>query len=737
MASIAPFNRRQWASQSLRVTAKELSIVSARGKSTAIAERFSKYQMAAEEGNAEKKKMVAEPLPSTVLSGNLSVLKKRWEQQQQQQQQPSTSHRPQPQTTPCRPAKLQNHLSQSAGPKPRPASQIDTQPDTLKSTKLSQDEDDEPADPEISEPTFNHLQSAQLKDLTDMEAKPSRDLEGQPRAAEVPDSEKPSVPLNSLKKMFEKGENQADKVSRDQTSRGISGDTGNMEQLLGDESLAESTPLRDRMALYKAAVSKQDVSPMLSDHPDGFSGKQKENVPPFTLDTSPESEPNSRKGFTAETNGSATDSTPPSSHKDPSQPKTPRNFRLPVRETCVTCLKTVYPLERLVANQHVYHSSCFRCSHCNTKLSLVNYASLHNNIYCKPHFSQLFKAKGNYDEGFGHRPHKELWESKGEDGDTSPESNTQTKSNIQSPASDLESPSVEDSPLAKVNVLKATMEALGQGSPEKADRPTETRRLKISWPPRTEPEDSRNVAATSTEVCAASKPIRAKWPPEEDSPSSPPEHAKEVPCLHRSTSLKERSIPFTVAGETGNTPPEAKNQSPPPAVDDGQLSPEATSMELQHSGQSSHSQTPTEDGCVDVHASSGEEEEEEQETKGEDLTDHRLTNEEDDAPVEQTEQQEEEGDENMEEEDGGVLEEELAPLKSQETPAEPTTMSSPDGEVESSRSPQDVGFWDSEEMDDKGELEQQEALTVEEMIKRNRYYEDEEDEEDEEEEEDE
>uniref|UniRef100_A0A3B3X8X4 LIM zinc-binding domain-containing protein n=1 Tax=Poecilia mexicana TaxID=48701 RepID=A0A3B3X8X4_9TELE len=83
-------------------------------------------------------------------------------------------------------------------------------------------------------------------------------------------------------------------------------------------------------------------------------------------------------------------------------------------ETCVSCQKTVYPLERLVANKDVYHSSCFRCSHCNTKLSLVNYASLHNNIYCKPHFCQLFKAKGNYDEGFGHRPHKELWESKGE-----------------------------------------------------------------------------------------------------------------------------------------------------------------------------------------------------------------------------------------------------------------------------------------------------------------------------------
>lgn len=40
---VGSFNRRPWASQSLRVTAKELSIVGPRGKNTAIAERFSKY----------------------------------------------------------------------------------------------------------------------------------------------------------------------------------------------------------------------------------------------------------------------------------------------------------------------------------------------------------------------------------------------------------------------------------------------------------------------------------------------------------------------------------------------------------------------------------------------------------------------------------------------------------------------------------------------------------------------
>ncbi|GAA6097280.1 LIM domain and actin-binding protein 1 isoform X1, partial [Tachysurus ichikawai] len=36
-----PFSRKQWSSQSLRITARELSLVSTRGKNNAIAERFS------------------------------------------------------------------------------------------------------------------------------------------------------------------------------------------------------------------------------------------------------------------------------------------------------------------------------------------------------------------------------------------------------------------------------------------------------------------------------------------------------------------------------------------------------------------------------------------------------------------------------------------------------------------------------------------------------------------------
>lgn len=44
--------------------------------------------------------------------------------------------------------------------------------------------------------------------------------------------------------------------------------------------------------------------------------------------------------------------------------------------------------------------------------SLGSFAALHGEFYCKPHFQQLFKSKGNYDEGFGRKQHKELWNAK-------------------------------------------------------------------------------------------------------------------------------------------------------------------------------------------------------------------------------------------------------------------------------------------------------------------------------------
>ncbi|XP_077581835.1 LIM domain and actin-binding protein 1-like isoform X2 [Stigmatopora nigra] len=425
--------------------------------------------------------------------------------------------------------------------------------------------------------------------------------------------------------------------SREQSPRGKA-NRAKMEEILGDGSLEDSTPLRDRMALYQAAISKQEATPVATDLQESFDGKQKENVPPFSLDTSPEAEPPSvRRSFIAENNDGE-------NAVNFSPVKTPRSFCLPTREPCVSCQKTVYPLERLVANQQVFHSACFRCCHCNTKLSLANYASLHNNVYCKPHFCQLFKAKGNYDEGFGHRPHKELWESKAEAGETSP-----PRATAGHRASDA---NVEDSPIAKVNVLTANMEALGQGSTEKSDRPPEARRLKISWPPQPENDEGLDdvQAILATPSDGAGKSIRAKWPPEDSSP--PPEQPAEAfsPGCDPET---EKERPGT--DESG------KKSQDVPGKDGGDA--------------------PEKDG----------ENAEGAELEG---SDAEVVREDDDETDETDEKEEDQW--------------------------EP--------EKEASRSPQDVGFWEGEgeegEGDEKAELE----MSVEEMIKQNRYLDEEEDE---------
>ncbi|KAH1055445.1 hypothetical protein J1N35_033510 [Gossypium stocksii] len=65
-------------------------------------------------------------------------------------------------------------------------------------------------------------------------------------------------------------------------------------------------------------------------------------------------------------------------------------------EKCATCGKTAYPLEKVTVEGQSYHKSCFKCSHGGCSLSPSNYAALEGILYCKHHFSQLFKEKGSY-----------------------------------------------------------------------------------------------------------------------------------------------------------------------------------------------------------------------------------------------------------------------------------------------------------------------------------------------------
>jgi len=93
-------------------------------------------------------------------------------------------------------------------------------------------------------------------------------------------------------------------------------------------------------------------------------------------------------------------------------------------EKCAGCGKTVYATERIVVedkeDKQTFHKTCLKCSHCQVVLTLGNYASQGGVVYCKPHFKQLFAAKGNYDEGFGKEKHTKKWSDK--DGEESHES---------------------------------------------------------------------------------------------------------------------------------------------------------------------------------------------------------------------------------------------------------------------------------------------------------------------------
>lgn len=132
---------------------------------------------------------VAEPPPSTVHGGKLSDLKKRWEELQ------PSSCRTRSASSSCGPAQPLSYVPPSARPRPAATSPVQNQD---LNTQGPPEESSGPA------------RSSQPQNRPDMEATPPRGSVG---GAEVADMEKPSVPLNSLKMMFETGENLANKAS--------------------------------------------------------------------------------------------------------------------------------------------------------------------------------------------------------------------------------------------------------------------------------------------------------------------------------------------------------------------------------------------------------------------------------------------------------------------------------------------------------------------------------------------
>ncbi|BFU19293.1 LIM zinc finger domain containing protein [Entamoeba histolytica HM-1:IMSS-B] len=83
--------------------------------------------------------------------------------------------------------------------------------------------------------------------------------------------------------------------------------------------------------------------------------------------------------------------------------------------TCPVCGKKAYQMEAIKIEGITMHKNCFRCSVCKKILNGANFAKNHGVYYCKVHFQQMFREKGNYDEGFGYSKHSADWEKKDEE----------------------------------------------------------------------------------------------------------------------------------------------------------------------------------------------------------------------------------------------------------------------------------------------------------------------------------
>lgn len=141
-------------------------------------------------------------------------------------------------------------------------------------------------------------------------------------------------------------------------------------------------------------------------------------------------------------------------------------------------------------------------------------------MYCTPHYKQLFKSKGNYDEGFGQKPHKELWNNKNQQ-----DSAEKTKIKSPSPEKRVTSSRYSTAPSSVISQDNVT-------SKPADDNKKPTSKISVVWPPQT---DSPKKPFTVEEELKLFKP---SWPPQEGS-------AQENDTINQpmKPSLKETDIP--------------------------------------------------------------------------------------------------------------------------------------------------------------------------------------------------
>lgn len=199
-------------------------------------------------------------------------------------------------------------------------------------------------------------------------------------------------------------------------------------------------------------------------------------------------------------------------------------------------------------------------------------------MYCKTHYKQLFKSKGNYDEGFGEKPHRELWSTK---------KNTSDKANLVSSV-----PPVKSDP----KVLHVSKEndsfpdEIKETSKLNDSAKKSSSKIAIVWPPQNE---SPKKSFTLEEELKVVKPT---WPPKEESP----EMTENIePVLRETTSPTNHDIANENQRECGGDPIKAlpKEEEQPTATFQAQTD---VSVAVEQGKRAEHAEGESENKVLEV-----------------------------------------------------------------------------------------------------------------------------------------
>lgn len=158
-------------------------------------------------------------------------------------------------------------------------------------------------------------------------------------------------------------------------------------------------------------------------------------------------------------------------------------------------------MDALIVDKKKFHKSCFCCEHCRNKLSLGNYVSLHGHFYCQPHYKQLLKSKGIYDDDLGQNP------SMGSSGPNPLDNKIDGRYPMNS-ANSVDKPHRGE---------KEMIKTFNESKPH-------CNKITVVWPPQGNPPKKTFKIEEDIQL------TKPQWPPPDSSPMSPKlQHRKAVP----------------------------------------------------------------------------------------------------------------------------------------------------------------------------------------------------------------